>query len=83
MRSRERILRSLEGVFREAWERASEAGDSEAMARLDFEYQLEQLRLEVLLDLRELLEPAPGTEPSPTTSLIEKAEALKRITRLR
>ncbi len=83
MRSRERILRNLEGAFREAFERASEAGDTETMARLDLEYQVEQLRLEVLLDLRELLEPAPEAEPPAGTSLIEKAEALRRITRLR
>jgi hypothetical protein len=83
MRSRERILASLEGVFREAWKRAEARGDTREMETLDFEYQREQLRLEVLLDVRELLRPPPDPEPSATESLLDKAEALRRITRLR
>lgn len=83
MRERERILRSLEGVFREAWERAQTRGDTAAMETLDFEYQREQLRMEVLLDLRDLLSAPPESPASTTDSLLEKAEALRRITRLR
>lgn len=83
MRSRERILRSLEGVFREAFSRAEARGDEAAMASLDLEYQREQLRLEVLLDLRDLLTPAPESPPPPGESLLDKAEALRRIARLR
>ncbi len=83
MRPRDRILASLEGVFREAWERAEGQGDAEAMARIDFEYQCEQLRMEVLLDIRELLVPAEGPGEGGAASLLERAEALRRITRLR
>jgi len=91
MRSRDRILRSLESTFRDAFRQAEARGDGTQMERLDLEYQVEQLRLEVLLDLRELLEgaqpaPPPAEEPSllrEGSALLEKAEALKRMTRLR
>jgi hypothetical protein len=82
MRSRRRILDSLESVYREAFQKAEEAGDREAMARLDFDYQREQLRMEVLLDLRELLLPREE-EGEPEPSLLDRAEALRRIARLR
>jgi len=83
MRSRDRILASLEGVFREAFGRAEARRDTGAMENLDFEYQREQLRLEVLLDLRDLLTPEPEPEAPSAGTLLEKAEALRRITRLR
>jgi hypothetical protein len=56
------------------------------MARLDFGYQRDQLYLEAILDLRELL--AAMDTPSrlrrrKATSLMEKAQALRRFTRLR
>lgn len=84
-RERSRIVANLEALYREAFERAKEAGNEEAMARLDFEFQQEQLRMEVLLDIRDLLAEGNGSrdEPGTATSLLEKAEALKRITRLR
>ncbi len=85
MRQREQVLNSLEKVFLEAFRKAEEADDAEAMERLNLEYQRDQLRLEVLLDIRELLDPAD--DPPPATeraaSLIEQAEKLRRITRLR
>jgi len=80
MRSRERVLQSLENVYRDAFSAAEEAGDASAMARLDLEYQRDQLRLEVLLDIRELLTP---DQPDKTTSLLEKAQQIRRLTRLR
>lgn len=85
MRERAQILNSLEKVFLELFRRAEEAGDEASMERIDSEYQLEQLRLEVLLDIRELLRPE---EPEPAAadraaSLIDQAEKLRRITRLR
>jgi hypothetical protein len=93
MRSRERIVSNLESAYREAFARAKEKDDREEMARLDFQFQRDQIRLEVLLDIRELL----GTRPSPEvadpprertlleegSSLIEKAHVLRKITRLR
>ena len=85
MRDRQRIIENLEDLFREAFKRADEAKDTEAMTRLDFEFQRDQLYLEVALDMRELLaamdsgKNAEGT----TTSLLEKAQAIRKLTRLR
>jgi len=85
MREREKILGNLENLYRDGFRRAEEGEDREAMARLDFEFQKDQLYLEVLLDIRELLaavdtsQDAEGT----TTSLLEKAQAIRRLTRLR
>ncbi len=83
MRSREKILASLESVYRDAFARAEAEKDAEAMARLDFEFQQEQIRLEVLLDIRELLRSEPSQSVEPEPSILERAEALRRIARLR
>lgn len=79
MRSRERVLQSLENVFREAFGAAEAAGDSERMEKLDLDYQRDQLRLEVLLDIRDLLIPEPEDA---NTSLLEKAQSIRKLTRL-
>lgn len=79
MRSRERVLQSLENVFREAFAAAEKAGDADRMGELDMEYQRDQLRLEVLLDIRGLLTPEPEDT---TTSLLEKAQNIRKLTRL-
>jgi len=81
MRSRRRVLDSLESVYRDAFAKAQAEGDAPTMAQLDFDFQREQLRMEVLLDIRELL--IPRTAEETETSLLEKAEALRRIVRLR
>jgi hypothetical protein len=52
------------------------------MTRLDLEYQRDQLHLEVLLDIRDLLTSEPAKEGK-TTSLLEKAQQIRRLTRLR
>ena len=86
MRERKRILGNLEGLYREAFEKAQENGKDEDMARLDFEFQRDQLYLEVLLDLREQLaamEPGEPEEEEKSKSLLEKAQAIRRLTRLR
>lgn len=90
MRSRKRVLDSLESSYREAYERAGERGDEEAMARLDLDFQRDQLHLEILLDVRDLLTPeAVEQEPDKRslldegTALMEKAGKLRRITRFR
>lgn len=80
MRSRDRVLQSLENVFRDAFTAANEAGDTSAMARLDLEYQRDQLQLEVLLDIRALLAPV---EEDKTVSLLEKAQNIRKLTKLR
>jgi hypothetical protein len=85
MRDRQRILGNLEQLYREAFQRAEGNGDEEAMARLDFEFQRDQLYLELALDVRELLS-AMETEKDADgkrTSLFEKAQAIRRLTRLR
>ena len=78
MRSRERVLQSLENVFRDAFSAAEEAGDTLRMQELDMEYQRDQIRLEVLLDIRDLLMPDPEDA---TSSLLEKAQNLRKLTR--
>ena len=83
MRDRERILQSLDKVYRGAFTTAEKAGDAAQMERLDLEYQRDQLHLEVLLDIRELLLPEQPQEEGTTKSLLEKAQQLRRLTKLR
>ncbi len=87
MRHRERIVSSLENVYREAFEAARDRSDDAAADRLDFEFQRDQIHLEVLLDLRDLLMPVdtpPETDTRGTVSdLIDKAQAIRRFTRLK
>ena len=80
MRSRDRVLQSLEKVYRSAFSAAEEAGDAETMARLDSGYQRDQLELELLLDIRDLL---MSEEKDMTTSLLEKAQQIRKLTKLR
>lgn len=88
MRHRERIVASLENVYREAFEAARERSDDAAADRLDFEFQRDQVHLEVLLDLRDLLAPTstPPQEPESRTGvsdLLDKAQAIRRFTKLK
>jgi len=81
MRDRQRILDNLEKLYREELDRGPETeGASEG--RLDFEFQRDQLYLEVILDVRDLLGDSPAEEKS-TSSLLEKAQKLRNLTRLR
>ena len=76
-RPRDRILTNLEAIYRDAYERASAAGDQARMLDLDAAYQREQLLLEVLIDIRDALSAgSPGTG-----SALEKPTALRRLTR--
>ena len=85
MRERHKILGNLESLYREGFQRAEEGGDQEAMGRMDFDFQRDQLYLETLLDIRELLAAleTPKEEEGTTASLLEKAQAIRRLTRLR
>jgi hypothetical protein len=78
-------LGNLEQLYREAFQRAEGDGDEEAMARLDFGYQRDQLYLELALDVRELLSAMETGKDADgkSTSLFEKAQAIRRLTRLR
>lgn len=55
-RSRKDILANIDEMYREAFERAKEAGDQAQLVSLDFAYRREQLYFEILLDVREALE---------------------------
>jgi len=85
MRPRKKILANLEELYREGYRQAEGEGDERAMARLDFEFQRDQLYLEVALDVREVLSTlGSGKEAQEnSTSLLEKAQAIRRLTRLR
>ena len=85
MRDRQKILDNLEGLYREAFRRAEEKSAEHDMSTLDFQFQRDQLYLELLLDLRELfaaMEAGRDAEGK-TTSLIEKAQAIRRLAKLR
>ncbi len=83
MRSRERILQSLEKVYLGAFSEAESAGDGARMAELDMAYQRDQLQLEVLPDVRELLTPAETDQADKTITLLEKAQSIRKLTKLR
>lgn len=87
MRSRRKILNSLESAYRSEFERAETAADEDRMSRLDFEFQRDQILAEMMLDLREVLKGLQDAQESageaPKTSLLEKAQVLRRLTRLR
>ncbi len=93
MRDRTKVLASLEATYREAFERAKERGNRDEMSRLDLDFQRDQLQLEVLLDIRDLVSLERETSSKPIkedrslidegSALIEKAGALRRMTRLR
>ena len=81
MRQRERVIQSLESAFKEAFHAAQERDDRAEMARLDLDFQRDQIHLEVLLDIRDLLSLPAQDEKG--TSLLEKAQVLRQLTRLR
>lgn len=84
MRHRERVLQSLEKVYRAAFAEAEEAGETSKMRRLDLDYQRDQIQLEILLDIRDLLAAPEAPEPGEETiSLLEKAQKIRNLTRLR
>ena len=81
MRDRQRILDNLEKLYRNELDRSA-ATEGAGGERLDFEFQRDQLYLEVLLDLRDLMSGSHEEEKS-TSSLLEKAQQLRNLTRLR
>jgi hypothetical protein len=82
-RPRSRILANLETVYREAYNRAKEAGDKARMLDLDAAYQREQLLLEVLLDIRDGLEPPAPVGTGGVKDTVEKLQSLRKLTKLR
>lgn len=84
MRSRDRVLQSLEKVYRSAFALAEEKSDAVRMQALDLEYQRDQIQLEVLLDIRDLLTvTAPEALGDETVSLLEKAQKIRNLTKFR
>ena len=87
MRERQRIIDNLESMYREAYARAEEAEDRGEMSRLELEFQRDQLNLEVLLDLRELMllptDQPEAADGESAASLLEKAQAVRRLVRFR
>ena len=81
MRDRQRILDNLEKLYRQELNRSAGSESTEG-ERLDFEFQRDQLYLEVMLDLRDLMSGSPEEEKS-TSSLLEKAQQLRNLTQLR
>ncbi len=81
MRDRQRILDNLEKLYRDELRRGLGAEGLDP-ARLDFEFQRDQVYLEVMLDVRDLLSGAPEDAKS-EPSLLEKAQQLRNLTRLR
>ena len=80
MRDRQRILDNLEKFYRNELDRGA-GTEGAGGERLDFEFQRDQLYLEVILDLRDLMSGSPEEEKS-TSSLLEKAQQLRNLTRL-
>ena len=85
MRDRQKILGNLDSLYREGFQRAEEDGNQEAMVSMDFDFQRDQLFLEALLDIRELLAVVDSgmDNEEKTKSLLEKAQAIRRLTKLR
>jgi hypothetical protein len=84
VRSRDRVLQSLEKVYRSAFAQAEEKEDAARMNALDLEYQRDQIQLEVLLDIRDLLaEPHSEGSGEDTVSLLEKAQKIRNFTKFR
>ena len=81
MRDRQRILDNLERLYRDELDRSA-GSEGAGRERLDFEFQRDQLYLEVILDLRDVMSGSPEDEKS-TSSLLEKAQQLRNLTRLR
>lgn len=81
MRDRSRILTSLEGLYREAFDVAERRGDEQAMSELDFDFRRDQVWLEVLLDLRDALTAADMGDGEEEKSLLTRAKELRDLTR--
>jgi hypothetical protein len=90
MRDRDRILANLESLYRDSFRDAEVEEDQERMKRLDFDFQRDQLQLELLMDIRDLLaelgtvkEKEEEEEGSGRQSLLERAQAIRKLTRRR
>lgn len=78
MRSRDRILANLEGIYRESYDRAKAADEAARMIDLESAYMRDQLMLEILLDIRDLFAVAPAASGA---SALERLDQLRRLVR--
>ena len=83
MRDRSRIVGNLEAIYTSAFSRAERENDRAEMDRLDFAFQRDQLYLETLLDIRDLLLPEAEGAAEKASSLLDKAQVLRRVVKLR
>ena len=81
MRHRDKVIQSLETVYREAFSAAEATGNQERMGSLDLGFQRDQLLLEVLLDVRDALANPPGSKDA-DPSLLDRAKAVRKFTKL-
>ncbi|HEX5385619.1 MAG TPA: hypothetical protein VFW66_02845 [Gemmatimonadales bacterium] len=77
MRSRDRILANLDGIYRDSYDRAKASGETNRMVDLESAYMRDQLMLEILLDIRDLFSVAPAASGG---SALERLQALRRLT---
>ncbi len=86
MRSRSKLLASLEAVYREAFGEAEKAGDQGRMEDLDFKFRRDQVMLEVMLDVRDglvgLSGDSGGGGASDDAGLLDKVRAARKLTKL-
>lgn len=82
MRQRDKIIGNLEAAYREAYSAAEQAGDDSRMGTLDLGFQRDQLMLEVLLDVRDALARLPEAEAPTDPSLLDRAKAVRKFTKL-
>jgi len=80
MRKREQVLDNLEQLYREELKKTATA-DRGRQSKLDFEFQRDQIYLEMLLDIRGLLGEKQEAVSS-ADSLLQKAQKIRQVTRL-
>ncbi len=80
MRTRKQVLDSLEELYRQELNR--EPGSKVSDSGLEFDFQRDQIYLEMLLDIRGLLQPEKQASGG-ADSLLEKAHKIRQVARLR
>ncbi|HKV73875.1 MAG TPA: hypothetical protein VJN95_05115 [Gemmatimonadales bacterium] len=78
MRSRDRILANLDTVYQESYDRAKAEQMTRRMEELDAAYLRDQLMMEVLLDIRDLLDRTPRKAEPGTVEQLAKLSSIVR-----
>lgn len=82
MRSRSKVVASLESLYREAFDQAAASDDAARMEALDFRFQRDQVFLEVMLDIRDGLAHLAPKDSEDEPSLLDRARAIRKFTKL-